>query len=192
MNNDKLFNLFILLTMITLSAMSLCIFAVSSVMFYASIKPTTNVSIVYNIEQPKVEVKSEVPKKVAVAPKKKEEAISNDVYLLAQIIHAEAKGEPYNGKLAVGNVVLNRVNSMQFPNSIEKVIFQRGQFSPVMDGSIYNKPSSESLKAAQEVLSGKRIFGDEVLFFYNPKVSTSGWIFTRETVLEIGNHRFAK
>src|SRR5690606_23546038 len=73
-----------------------------------------------------------------------------DLYLLAQIIHAEAKGESYEGKLAVGNVIHNRVKSKQFPNSIRGVIFQKGQFQPVMNGSIYNEPSKESIRAARE------------------------------------------
>lgn len=112
-----------------------------------------------------------------------------DLYLLAQIIHAEAKGEPYEGKLAVGNVIHNRVKSEQFPNSIRDVIFQKGQFQPVMNGSIYNEPSEESIKAAMESYH-TNIVG-QALYFYNPELSTDTWITTRKTIKRIGSHVFA-
>lgn len=112
-----------------------------------------------------------------------------DLYLLAQIIHAEAKGEPYEGKLAVGNVIHNRVKSEQFPDSIRNVIFQKGQFQPVMNGSIYNEPSEESIRAARESYH-TNIVGP-ALYFYNPELSTDTWITTRKTVKRIGNHVFA-
>lgn len=112
-----------------------------------------------------------------------------DLYLLAQIIHAEAKGEPYEGKLAVGNVIHNRVKSEQFPNSIRDVIFQKGQFQPVMNGSIYNEPSEESIRAAKESYH-KNIVGP-ALYFYNPELSTDTWITTRKIIKRIGSHVFA-
>lgn len=112
-----------------------------------------------------------------------------DLYLLAQIIHAEAKGEPYEGKLAVGNVIHNRVKSKQFPNSIRDVIFQKGQFQPVMNGSIYNEPSEESIRAARESYH-TNIIGS-ALYFYNPTLSTDTWITTRKTIKRIGSHVFA-
>lgn len=127
------------------------------------------------------------PVKVAPAVPKRE----GNAYLLAQIINAEAKGESYNGKVAVGNVVMNRVDSANFPNSIEAVIFQKGQFSPVSDGSIYNEPSSEALEAANAVLNGVSIVGPNALYFYNPRTATDSWIFTRTTIMDVGNHRFA-
>ena len=112
-----------------------------------------------------------------------------DLYLLAQIIHAEAKGEPYEGKLAVGNVIHNRVKSKQFPNSIRDVIFQKGQFQSVRNESIYNKPSEESIRAAMESYH-TNIIGP-ALYFYNPTLSTDTWITTRKTIKRIGNHIFA-
>lgn len=140
--------------------------------------------------KPEPEVKSEP--KIEVKPEPKVESVNNDdAYLLAQIINAEAKGEPYNGKLAVGNVVMNRVNHPNFPDTIKGVIFQKGQFYPVTSGSIYDKPSDESMNAAKEVLNGKQIVGKQALYFYNPVTSTSDWIFTRTTITDIGNHRFA-
>ena len=118
----------------------------------------------------------------------------DDVYWLARIIHAEAQGEPFNGKVAVGNVILNRVNSSQFPDSIYGVIFdqQNGytQFSPVIDGSIYNNPSAESIRAAEAALSGQRPVGD-ALYFLNPGKSQSLWITNnRQYMTAIGEHDF--
>lgn len=140
--------------------------------------------------EPVVEKKPEVKPVVAEKPKE-EPKIDGDVYLLAQIINAEAKGEPYEGKVAVGNVVLNRVEHPQFPDTIKDVIFQKGQFQPVTNGSIYNKPDDEAIQAAKDAMSGKQIVGEQAIYFYNPAISTSDWIFTRKTIKDIGNHRFA-
>lgn len=119
------------------------------------------------------------------------EPISDDTYLLAQIISAEAKNQPYEGQVAVGNVVMNRVESPSYPDTIREVIFQKGQFSPVSDGSINDAPSESAIQAAKDVLNGTKVVGENVLFFYNPVISTSQWIFTREVVAHIGHHRFA-
>lgn len=119
---------------------------------------------------------------------------SGDVYWLAKIIHAEAAGEPYSGKVAVGNVILNRVNSSKFPNSIYNVIFEyyKGipQFSPVADGTIYNTPSSESIRAAQDALNGVRPVGDAT-YFFNPNKAAGTWIIkNKQYVKKIGRHVF--
>lgn len=142
-------------------------------------------------ETVKESVAKDVKRKEVKQVVKKENINSDEKYLLAQIINAEAKGEPYNGKVAVGNVVINRVNHPSFPDTIKDVIFQKGQFHPVSNGSIYNKPSDEALKAAEDALNGKQIVGTQALYFYNPKTSTSDWIFSRKTIIDIGNHRFA-
>lgn len=108
--------------------------------------------------------------------------------LLARLVEAEAKGESYSGKVAVAGVVLNRVNSIKFPHSIESVIYEAGQFSPVTSGTINRPASSESLRAAKQAL---RNGGDGVsMFFYNPAVSGSSWLDTRQTTKVIGNHVF--
>ncbi len=119
---------------------------------------------------------------------------SGDIYWLARIIHAEAGGEPYIGKVAVGNVIMNRVNSSSFPNSVYGVIFEyyKGipQFSPVKDGTIYNTPSSESYRAAQEAYAGSKPVGG-ALYFFNPAKSSGSWIVKNRTyVTTIGNHVF--
>ncbi|TMU88414.1 LysM peptidoglycan-binding domain-containing protein [Bacillus sp. BHET2] len=115
--------------------------------------------------------------------------------LLAKLVHAEAKGESYAGKVAVAIVVLNRVDSTEFPDSIKEVIYQVSNghyaFSPVKNGEINNRPSGEAREAVNEALAF-RGQGHGSLFFYNPVTSTSDWITSRETLLTIGKHRFAK
>lgn len=116
------------------------------------------------------------------------------VYWLARIIQAESGAEPYQGKLAVGNVILNRVASRDFPNTIYGVIFDRKngvQFTPIANGTIYNTPSAESIRAAEECLSGTRVVGD-CLYFFNPKTATkASWIVQNCTYYtSIGDHDF--
>ena len=117
----------------------------------------------------------------------------DEVYWLSQIIHAEAEGEPKKGLIAVGNVVLNRVSSKEFPNTIYGVIFDKKggvQFEPVLNGSIYKKPSYESIEAAKLALSGENTAGKS-LFFLNPKTAQSSWIVkNRKYYSSIGNHDF--
>lgn len=121
-------------------------------------------------------------------------AYKDSVYWLARIIQAESGAEPYRGKLAVGNVILNRVASTDFPNSIYGVIFDRKngvQFTPVANGTIYNTPSAESIRAAEECLAGTRVVGD-CLYFFNPKTATkASWIVQNcRYYTSIGDHDF--
>jgi N-acetylmuramoyl-L-alanine amidase len=116
-----------------------------------------------------------------------------DLYWLARIISAEAAGEPLAGKIAIGNVVINRKNSPAYPNTIYGVIFDRKygtQFSPVSFGTVYNTPTAESIIAAKICLEGYSL-SDKILFFVNPKLATSNWISnSRPFVFRIGNHWF--
>ncbi|WP_432403322.1 cell wall hydrolase [Wukongibacter sp. M2B1] len=119
---------------------------------------------------------------------------STNLYWLSRIIHAEAGAEPYNGKVAVGNVILNRVKSGDFPNTVKGVIFEyyKGipQFSPVEEGTIYNTPSAESIQAAKDALNGVRPVGSST-YFFNPAKSAGSWIIKNKTyVMRIGNHVF--
>ena len=119
---------------------------------------------------------------------------SDDLYWLSRIIHAEAGGEPYNGKVAVGNVILNRVNSKNFPNTIYGVIFEYfgsiPQFEPVHNGTIYNTPSEDSIKAAKEALSGSKPVGSSI-YFFNPSKAQGTWIVKNNTyVTTIAGHAF--
>ncbi|MBO5315387.1 MAG: cell wall hydrolase [Clostridia bacterium] len=119
----------------------------------------------------------------------------DEVFWLARIIHAESRGEPLFGKIAVGDVVLNRVKSSAYPNTIYGVIFDRKygvQFSPILDGSIYNTPDFNSILAAKICLDGYMISPD-VLFFLEPSHSTSSWIpKNRQYLFTIGSHDFYK
>ncbi len=120
---------------------------------------------------------------------------SDDLYWLSRIISAEARGEPLLGKIAVGNVVLNRRAHSSYPNTIYGVIFDRKygtQFSPVSYGTIYNPPTAESILAAKICLEGYSI-SDEILFFVNPTYATSNWITNnRPYAFRIGGHWFFK
>ncbi|MCM3155584.1 cell wall hydrolase [Priestia megaterium] len=116
--------------------------------------------------------------------------------LLARLVRAEAESEPYAGKVAVATVVLNRVDSDGFPNSISAVINQKAngyyQFSPVANGQINKAADAESIKAVNEALAFDRSKGAGSLFFYNPSTATSRWLDSKTTTLTIGNHVFKK
>lgn len=115
---------------------------------------------------------------------------SSDLYLLAKCIYAEARGESYTGQVAVGAVILNRVRSSSFPNSVSGVIYQKGAFTAVSDGQIKLEPDKTAINAATDALNGwDPTYG--CLYYYNPAVATSSWIFGRKTVTTIGKHVFA-
>lgn len=118
---------------------------------------------------------------------------SDDVALLARVINAEARGEPYQGQVAVGAVIMNRVKSAEFPNTIAGVVYQKGQFSSVTDGQINKAFENEAQvkKAAQEAYNGSDPTNG-ALFFYNAKTTKSKWLYTRPTLKVIGSHTFAK
>lgn len=111
--------------------------------------------------------------------------------LLAHLIHGEARGEPYEGMVAVGAVVLNRVEDSRFPNSIPGVIYQPGAFDAVTDGQINLEPSAAAINAARDALNGwDPTHG--CIYYYNPATATSKWIWSRPIVTKIGRHNFAK
>ena len=118
-----------------------------------------------------------------------------DQDLLARLVHAEAVGEPYAGKVAVATVVLNRVASPDFPNTVKGVVYEKSNgyyaFTPVKNGAINQPADAESKKAVKEALA-YRGQGKGSLFFFNPKTAVSKWVFSREVTVTIGNHRFAK
>lgn len=115
---------------------------------------------------------------------------SSDLYLLAKCVHAEARGEPYVGQVAVAAVILNRVESPQFPNTISGVIYQPWAFTAVNDGQINLEPNSTAYKAAKDALNGwDPSYG--CLYYFNPATATSKWIWSRKQVVTIGKHIFA-
>ena len=115
---------------------------------------------------------------------------SSDVYLLAKTIYAEGRGEPYSGQVAIGAVVLNRIRSPQFPNTVSGVIYQKHAFTAVTDGQINLTPNETAMKAAKDAINGWDPTGG-ALYYYNPAVATSAWIFDRQTITVIGKHVFA-
>ena len=115
----------------------------------------------------------------------------SDIYLMSQVVYAESKGEPFEGKVAVASVILNRVLSPQFPDTVQEVIFQPYAFSCVVDGKITVEPSSECFDAVYDAIKGYDPTGD-ALFFYNPETATCSWMKSVEksdTTL-IGQHLF--
>ncbi len=130
------------------------------------------------------------PKTIAALGLNFNSVTSSDLYLLAKCVHAEARGEPYVGQVAVAAVILNRVKDAAFPNTISGVIYQPWAFTAVNDGQINLEPNSTAYQAAQDALNGwDPTYG--CLYYYNPTTATSKWIFTRQTVVTIGKHVFA-
>ncbi|MCF0125502.1 MAG: cell wall hydrolase [Clostridia bacterium] len=118
---------------------------------------------------------------------------ASDIQLMARAINGEARGEPYEGQVAVGAVILNRVKDSRFPNSISGVIYQSGAFTAVADGQI-NKQIEEGstvYKAAQDAMNGWDPTGGCV-YYFNPATATNKWIWSRQLVKTIGKHRFCK
>ena len=116
--------------------------------------------------------------------------VSSDHRLLAKLVYAEARGESYKGQVAVAAVVLNRVASSSFPNTVSGVIYQSGAFSCVSNGSINNTPDSSCIRAALDALNGWDPTGG-CLYYYNPKTAFDDWIRTRTVQTVIGRHSFA-
>ena len=116
---------------------------------------------------------------------------SSNVNLLSKLIYGEARGEPYTGQVAVGAVIMNRVKSSSFPNTIAGVIYQSGAFDAVSDGQINMTPDSNAKKAAQDALNGwDPSYG--AIYYFNPSTATNKWIWSRPMTVTIGKHRFCK
>lgn len=112
-----------------------------------------------------------------------------NIELLARVINGEARGEPYEGQVAVGAVVLNRVDHPSFPNSISGVVYQKGAFTAVDDGQINAQMYASSRRAARDALNGWDPTGGAI-YYYNPVTATNKWIRTREVICTIGRHVF--
>lgn len=118
---------------------------------------------------------------------------ASDIQLMARAINGEARGEPYEGQVAVGAVILNRVKNSQFPNTVAGVIYQSGAFTAVSDGQI-NVPIEENssvYKAARDAMNGWDPTGG-CIYYFNPSTATNKWIWSRPLVKVIGKHRFCK
>ena len=116
---------------------------------------------------------------------------NSDTNLLAHLVYAEARGEPYSGQVAVAAVVLNRVKNSSFPNSVAGVIYQSGAFSVVSDGQINLSPNQTAISAAQDAINGWDPTNGAI-YYFNPNTATNGWIWSRPVTITIGNHRFCK
>ncbi|WP_245711751.1 cell wall hydrolase [Gracilibacillus ureilyticus] len=122
---------------------------------------------------------------------------ASDKQLMAQLVHAEAKGEPYAGKVAVATVLLNRVDHKDFPNSVAGVIYETYNngahyaFSPVKNGAINQTADNDSIRAVNEAIAF-RGQGQGSIYFYNPNTAVNKWITNRQVTIKIGNHVFAK
>lgn len=153
---------------------------------------TIDAEIIWNNKYFRVEITKE---DTQLSPEYQHIQSYNDdhLYWLAKIIHCESQGESLTGKIGVGNVIINRVLSDDFPDTIYGVIFDRKygvQFQPVINGSIYKEPESQSYLAAKLVLEGENTVGDS-LYFLNPRIATSFWIVNnRNYYTTIGNHDF--
>ena len=116
---------------------------------------------------------------------------SNDINLLSRLVYGEARGEPYEGQVAVAAVVMNRVKSGSFPNTISGVIYQAGAFDVVSDGQINLAPNSTAKKAAQDAYNGWDP-SKGAIYYFNPSTATNKWIWSRPMTVTIGRHRFCK
>ena len=116
---------------------------------------------------------------------------SNDLNLLARVVYGEARGEPYAGQVAVAAVVLNRVRSSSFPNTISGVVYQSGAFTAVSDGQINLTPNTTAYNAARDALNGWDPSGGAI-YYFNPSTATNAWIWSRPHIVTIGKHRFCK
>lgn len=116
---------------------------------------------------------------------------SDDLELLARVVSAEAKGEPYTGQVAVAAVILNRVRDSRFPNTLAGVVYQTHAFESVSNGTIYQPATASTRRAARDALNGWDPSGGAV-FFWNPSKPVSGWIWSRPIITQIGNHVFAR
>lgn len=116
---------------------------------------------------------------------------SSDIYLLARAVYGEARGEAYKGQVAIAAVILNRVESSSFPNTIAKVIYQPGAFTIVSDGQINLTPDNTAITAAKDAMNGYDPTGG-ALFYYNPSKTTNAYMLSKTVTLVIGNHNFCK
>jgi N-acetylmuramoyl-L-alanine amidase len=148
--------------------------------------------------QPKAEPQAPAKQAQPKAPPKKATAANtpsgfsqNDIQLMANAVYGEARGEPYTGQVAVAAVILNRVDSSNFPNTVSGVIFEPRAFTAVADGQIWLTPNDQAKKAVLDAINGLDPTGN-ALYYFNPDTATSGWIWGRPQIKRIGKHIFCK
>lgn len=116
---------------------------------------------------------------------------NNDIHLMAQVVFAESRSEPYEGKVAVASVILNRLTDCRFPNNVEGVVKQRAAFSCIRDGKINVSPDKKCYEAVKDAIRGKDPT-NHAMYFYNPKIATCKWMknIRKSNIKQIGNHVF--
>nr|WP_245947417.1 spore cortex-lytic enzyme [Bacillus taeanensis] len=115
----------------------------------------------------------------------------NEIQMMAQMVYGEARGEAYEGQVAIAAVILNRIDAKDFPNSVSGVLFEHGAFTAVSDGQYYNSPNSTAYKAVYHAIRGWDPSGGAV-FYFNPSTATSKWIWSRPQIKRIGKHIFTR
>lgn len=151
--------------------------------------PDNETKIDPQVHQASASIKVEAP---AASTSEQVQLSENEIDLLARIVRAEAQTEPFEGKVAVADVVLNRVESPQFPDTVKDVIYAPGQFQPVSNGEINKPADEESVEAVYTALADQNDAVEDSLFFYNPHIATNRWLDSRETTVVIGQHVFKK
>ena len=128
---------------------------------------------------------------ISASSNKNSTSNNSNLYLISQVIYGEARGEPYEGQVAVGAVLLNRVADSRFPNTVAGVVYQSGAFTCVSDGQINLTPDATAKKAAQDAINGWDPTHGSV-YYFNPNTATSSWIWSRPQTVTIGKHIFCK
>lgn len=144
-----------------------------------------------NYHPSKIERRPTKQKQTFNVPRSSHGLSQNDIRLLAQAVHAEGRGEPYIGQVAIAAVILNRLESEKFPNSVSGIIFQPQAFEAVADGQIWLSPDETALKAVKDALNGWDPSGG-ALYYFNPARATSKWIWSRPQIRRIGKHIFCR
>jgi N-acetylmuramoyl-L-alanine amidase len=151
----------------------------------------TNLDLIYIGQHINLHKKNHSPEPKSEKSSSIIESLSEkELDLLARIVRAEAQSEPFEGKVAVAEVVLNRLESPQFPDTIKEVIYEPGQFQPVANGQINKPADEESIEAVDAALLDMRNITEDSVFFYNPDIATNRWLDSRETAVVIGQHVF--
>ena len=183
--------LFCIILTLSLSALDLSLSNLSTTKVSASTRIEDNLSNLENNGNNYINLSDEEYVEVFKDNNQMLYLTQSDIYLMSQVVYAESKGEPYEGKVAVASVILNRALNSGFPNTIEGVIYQPRAFSCIVDGQINVEPTQECFDAVYDALSGNDPTGDAV-FFYNPDIATCSWMQSVEkhNVISIGQHLF--
>lgn len=183
--------LFCFILTLSLSALGVNLMSLSSSVISASSKIEINTMTIENTSNKYINVSEDDVVEVFSENNQMLYLTYSDIYLMSQIVYAESKGEPFEGKVAVASVILNRALNNGFPNSIKEVVYQPKAFSCVVNGEITVEPTKECFDAVYEALSGNDPTGDAV-FFYNPDIATCSWMQTVEksNIVTIGQHLF--